>query len=54
MIRTATTSDTLAIVDIYNDYILNTTITFEEEIVSINEMANRIHSVQAANLPRIV
>jgi phosphinothricin acetyltransferase len=54
MIRTATTSDTLAIVDIYNDYILNTTITFEEEIVSINEMANRIHSVQAANLPWIV
>ncbi|HTF96468.1 MAG TPA: arsinothricin resistance N-acetyltransferase ArsN1 family B [Cellvibrio sp.] len=41
-IRACTTSDIAAICDIYNYYIGNTVITFEEQPVSITEMQNRI------------
>lgn len=41
-IRPATFDDSVAIADIYNWYIENTTITFEEELVSSGDMAQRI------------
>jgi phosphinothricin acetyltransferase len=42
MIRFVTPSDPIAIAEIYNYYILNTTITFEVEPVSPEEIAGRI------------
>ena len=42
MIRPAKLSDANAICDIYDYYVTNTTITFEEEPVSIEEMQKRI------------
>jgi L-amino acid N-acyltransferase YncA len=42
LIRTATEADAEAICDIYNYYVTNTIITFEEEAVSIEEMNQRI------------
>lgn len=41
-IRLATLDDSLAIADIYNWYIKNTTITFEEQLISAGDMAQRI------------
>jgi phosphinothricin acetyltransferase len=54
LIRTATASDADTITRIYNHYILNTTITFEEQAISTEEMAERIAEVQAASLPWLV
>lgn len=45
MIRPITLNDTEQICDIYNYYIKNTIITFEEDIVSNNEMKKRIEEV---------
>jgi L-amino acid N-acyltransferase YncA len=42
MIRYAKTDDVAEICKIYNHYVLDTTITFEEEPVSTDEMAQRI------------
>ena len=50
MIRLATTADAAAIATIYNHYVSSSTITFEEQIVAIDEMAQRIVSV-GAQLP---
>lgn len=44
MIRTATPNDAAAICSIYNYYIENTVITFEEEVVGVEEMSKRISS----------
>lgn len=41
-IRLATLDDSMAIADIYNWYIENTTITFEEQRISAGDMAQRI------------
>ncbi len=46
--------DASAIVSIYNHFILNTTISFEESAVSESEMAQRIADVAAAGLPWLV
>lgn len=54
MIRQATTSDAEAIAGIYNHYILETIVTFEEQPVSLSAMAERIDEVTAASLPWIV
>ena len=48
-IRSATAADAAAIADIYNWYIANTTITFEVDPVSADEMARRIEGVLAAH-----
>lgn len=48
MIRLAKQSDAQQISDIYNDYVLNTTITYEEEPVSFQEMAERIRKISAS------
>ena len=45
MLRDAQPSDADAICSIYNEYILNTTITFEETPLNAEEMASRIRLV---------
>lgn len=54
MIRTAEISDAEAIVGIYNHYVANTTITFEEQQVPVEEMGSRIKDIQATGLPWLV
>ena len=53
-IRAALASDAAALADIYNHYVAETAVTFEEEPVSAAEMARRIEGVQAASLPWLV
>ncbi len=53
-IRAALPGDAGAICAIYNHYITQTTISFEEEPVSAGEMAQRIADVGAAGLPWLV
>ena len=45
MIRDVKVSDAKAIAEIYNEYILNTTISFETAPVSEHEMACRISDI---------
>ena len=47
MIRPASASDSPAIAEIYNYYIANTIITFEEILIDAEEMQQRIESTQA-------
>lgn len=54
MIRSATTGDAQAIAQIYNPYISETIITFEEEQVSAEEIQERISRVIASSLPYLV
>ena len=54
MIRTATVQDAEAISLIYNHYIANTVITFEEKLVKSDDIASRIKATQAAGLPWLV
>lgn len=54
MLRPATADDAGAIAAIYNHYVLNTIITFEEEAVTAVEMAERVAEVQRLNLPWFV
>ncbi|WP_127025947.1 arsinothricin resistance N-acetyltransferase ArsN1 family B [Rheinheimera mangrovi] len=54
MIRSATSADATAIAAIYNHYVLNTSVTFEEEAVSTEQMAERIGQVKADGLPWLV
>lgn len=42
MIRDASPHDAGQIADIYNHYVLNSTVTFEIEKLSISDMAGRI------------
>ena len=53
MIRSATTSDAAGIAKIYNHYVLRSTITFEEQAVSVTEMQQRVDEV-LAGLPWLV
>lgn len=53
-IRPATPHDAAAIAAIYNPYIAETTISFEEEPVSMEEMRGRIAAVQDGGLPWLV
>jgi L-amino acid N-acyltransferase YncA len=48
MIRTAEMKDVQEICSIYNHYILHTTVTFEEEPISVDEMKKRILEVTSA------
>lgn len=54
MIRPATTRDAEAVARIYNHYIANTTITFEEQAITSPQMAERIGKVASASLPWLV
>lgn len=53
-IRSAEPADADAIARIYNYYVTDTVVTFEEEPVAELEMARRIADVQAASLPWLV
>jgi L-amino acid N-acyltransferase YncA len=53
-VRPATAFDGEALARIYNYYVLNTVITFEEETVSAATMATRVAEVQSASLPWLV
>lgn len=52
-LRIATMSDAAAVCRVYNHYVAETVVTFEEELVSEVEMARRIESV-AARFPWLV
>ena len=54
MIREATKADAQALVDIYNYYITDTTVTFEDKIVTGDEFATRIEHVLEAGYPYLV
>lgn len=54
VVRPATTADAAAIASIYNHYVANSVITFEEEAVTASVMARRIADVQALDLPWLV
>ena len=53
MIRPATSADAAQISDIYNHYVLRTTVTFEEQPVSTEDMKRRMDEVLRA-LPWLV
>lgn len=53
-LRDARVSDAGQIARIYNHYVLNTVVTFEEKAVPEIEMASRISDVQGLGLPWIV
>lgn len=54
MIRLARTSDSHDISQIYNHYVCNTVVTFEEEPVEAAEIALRIESTLQSELPWLV
>lgn len=54
MIRLAVAGDAEAIIRIYNHYVLNTIVTFEEQEVPVAQMAERMQTVEAALLPWLV
>ena len=54
MIRPVAATDASAIATIYNHYVSNTTVTFEEEPVSAAEMARRIETVVSSGQPWLV
>jgi phosphinothricin acetyltransferase len=54
VIRPATPADAAAIASIYNHYVANSVITFEEEAVTAPAMAQRIADIQALDLPWLV
>ena len=51
VVRAATAGDASALADIYNPYVLNTTITFEEAPVHATNMASRVAETLDARLP---
>ncbi|HKS75638.1 MAG TPA: arsinothricin resistance N-acetyltransferase ArsN1 family B [Terriglobales bacterium] len=53
-VRPALATDAEAIARIYNYYVHNTVITFEEESVSAQAMAARVADIQNASLPWLV
>jgi phosphinothricin acetyltransferase len=54
LIRDATFQDAAIIAEIYNPYILNTVITFEETPVTPEEIQTRIEAVKAPGYPYLV
>jgi phosphinothricin acetyltransferase len=54
LVRTATAADAAAVAEIYNHYVTETIVTFEEDPVEPGEMARRIAEVEAAGLPWLV
>ena len=54
LVRPATAADAEAIARIYNYFVANTVITFEEESVSGPDMAARIAETQSLSLPWLV
>jgi phosphinothricin acetyltransferase len=53
-IRTVRADDAGAIAALYNHYVLHSTVTFEEQAVTAEEIGRRIGAVEAAGLPWLV
>jgi len=53
-IRAATSTDAESVASIYNYYVTDTVVTFEEEAVSSSQMAERIEEVTSTPLPWLV
>jgi phosphinothricin acetyltransferase len=53
-IRNIIEADAKAVAEIYNHYITQTIITFEEEAISFSEIHQRIQEVQSSSLPWLV
>jgi phosphinothricin acetyltransferase len=53
-IRPATGADAPALADIYNPYVVETTVTFEEAPIAPSEMAARVAEANGAGLPFLV
>jgi phosphinothricin acetyltransferase len=53
-IRPATTADAVAVAGVYNHYVKDTTVTFEDEEVIPSEIARRIRDVESASLPWLI
>ena len=53
-VRSALADDADSIVDIYNHYVMTSTITFEEVEVAASEMRKRIFDIQSVPLPWLV
>jgi len=54
VIRPATVADADPVADVYNHYVKQTTVTFEEEAPSRSEIARRIREVESASLPWLI
>jgi len=54
MIRPVDNQDAKAITGIYNYYVANTVITFEEDLIGSLDIINRIKAVKKAKLPWLV
>src|SRR6266550_1987766 len=54
IIRQADRSDAASIASIYNHYVAETVVTFDERPISTEEMARRVEEVQAVSLPWLV
>ncbi|MGF1647431.1 MAG: GNAT family N-acetyltransferase [Kineosporiaceae bacterium] len=54
ILRDATADDAAAIAAVYNPYVADTIVTFEEEPVTAREMASRVAGVRGAGLPWLV
>lgn len=54
IVRPATAADAPAIASIYNHFVANTVVTFEEDVVPAPDMVVRIAAVQAEGLPWLV
>jgi L-amino acid N-acyltransferase YncA len=54
VIREAIPADSGRLAEIYNHYILNSIVTFEEQVVSAQEMSSRVEETQASSLPWLV
>jgi len=54
VVRDARSTDALAVASIYNHYVAETVVTFEEQPVSTEEFVRRIDAVQSASLPWLV
>lgn len=53
-IRATTAADANAVAAIYSHYVAHTIVTFEEEIVTTSEMAQRIRNIADASLPWLI
>jgi len=54
MIRSVTNNDAEQVAKIYNYYVLNTAVTFEEQAVTSAQMAQRFDEISDAGLPWLV
>ena len=54
VVRPATVADAAAVAAVYNHYVRETDVTFEEEEVPPAEIARRIQGVEAASLPWLI